>query len=272
MGSPKGGTGKTTTAMLLTVALLKRGHRVGSIDLDGRQATLSQYLAYRDVLAGEGQPALERPRHHRIRPALRHSRDLDQEEERLRLEVALEDLADCDFIVIDTPGHDGHLARLACRVADRLVTPLNDSLLDLAVLARIEPRKRLVHGPSDYSRMIWEENDRRVADGRRPIDWIALRNRMGHVVSRNTGVVSRLLEQLAERLGFRLAEGLGERVIYRELFLQGLTPLDLPGRGADRTGSAARREVERLVQIVEDPPPAAARDPGGAEVGRRAPH
>ena len=257
LGSPKGGTGKSTTAMLLTVALLKLGHKVGSVDLDGQQATMSRYLANRGALIGEIGEALEMPRHYRVRSSLRTSRDLGEQEENRRLQEALHGLADCTYIVVDTPGNDCHVARLGCIGADTVITPLNDSLLDIDVLARIDPRKRVVLGPSEYSRMIWQENDRRVACGHRPIDWVVIRNRLGYVESRNTQEVSRLLLRLAQRLGFRLAEGLSERVVFRELFLNGLTLLDLPseevheryGRGWEH----ARREVDNLLRAIGVP-------------------
>ncbi len=257
LGSPKGGTGKSTTAMLLTVALLKLGHKVGSVDLDGQQATMSQYLANRGALIGEIGEPLEMPRHFRIRTSLRTSRDLGEQEEKRRLQEALHGLADCTYVVIDTPGNDCHVARLGCIGADTVITPLNDSLLDINVLARIDPRKRVVLGPSEYSRMIWQENDRRVACGRRPIDWVVIRNRQGYVQSRNTQEVSCLLQQLSHRVGFRLAEGLSERVVFRELFLNGLTLLDLPSEKVhDRHGrglESARREVDNLLRAVGVP-------------------
>ena len=39
-----------------------------------------------------------------------------------------------DFVVVDTPGNDTYLMRLAHSMADTLVTPLNDSFLDFDVL------------------------------------------------------------------------------------------------------------------------------------------
>lgn len=254
LGSPKGGTGKSTTAMLLTVALLKLGRRVGSIDLDGQQDTLSRYLANRAALAGELGEPLEMPRHYRFHPSLRASRELGEQEEKRQFLEALRGLADCDYVVIDTPGHDCHVARLGCLRADTVITPLNDSLIDVDILARIDPRKRVVLGPSDYSRVLWQENDRRVAMGRRPIDWVVIRNRLGHVEAHNTQEVTGLLRQLAHRLGFRLAPGLSERVVFRELFLNGLTLLDLPNDRIPyrlgRSWTLARREVDELLRAV----------------------
>ena len=254
LASQKGGTGKSTMAMLLTVALLKRGHRVGTIDLDGQQGTLSHYIANRAALAEGTGAKLRMPRHHRLGPSLRTSRDLGAQDEDLQLRDALRDLADCSHVVLDTPGTDSHLARLGCTRADTVITPLNDSLLDIDILARIDPHKREVLGPSEYSRLIWRENDRRVACDRRPIDWIVVRNRLGHVDARNTREVTRLLQQLAERLGFRLAPGLSERVVFRELFLKGLTLLDLPSdRVPYRLGPGwihARDEVDDLLAAI----------------------
>jgi chromosome partitioning protein len=70
-----------------------------------------------------------------------------------------------------------------------------------------------------------------------------------------------VIEALAKRIGFRVAVGLSERVIYRELFLSGLTLLDLKrgsgGVGPSLTMShvAARQEVRDLVAALNLPPP-----------------
>ena len=50
-GNEKGGTGKSTLAMHLAVALLNRGLRVATIDLDARQGTMSRYVANRRLYA-----------------------------------------------------------------------------------------------------------------------------------------------------------------------------------------------------------------------------
>src|SRR6185369_4119325 len=47
LGNEKGGSGKSTTAMHLIVSLLYDGHRVGSIDLDARQGSLTRYVENR---------------------------------------------------------------------------------------------------------------------------------------------------------------------------------------------------------------------------------
>ena len=43
LANEKGGSGKTTTAMHVIVALLKAGQKVAAIDIDSRQQSLSRY-------------------------------------------------------------------------------------------------------------------------------------------------------------------------------------------------------------------------------------
>ncbi len=272
VGSEKGGTGKSTTAVHLVVALLKLGFRVGAVDLDARQATLASFFENRSAFAATSGRRLELPVWRRIERSQAADRSAAETEERGAFERALGELADRHFVVIDTAGNDLHLSRLGHAAADTLITPLNDSFLDIAVLARIDRDKREVQAPSVYSRMVWEQNNHRIVAGRQPIDWIVVRNRLAHIEARNMREIGRLLEVLAHRIGFRLAPGIGERVVFRELFLKGLTVLDLPeepGAESAPQGSApqssasqaaARQEIEallRTVGVVGEPEPAA---------------
>ena len=51
IGNEKGGSGKSTTALHIAVALLGGGARVSTLDLDARQATLGRYLENRAAYA-----------------------------------------------------------------------------------------------------------------------------------------------------------------------------------------------------------------------------
>lgn len=235
VGNEKGGSGKSTIAMHIVVALLKLGYGVASIDLDGRQATLSRYLANRRAFAARAGRAVKQPLHRRIERARAADATAAMGEDRRRLREAFAQVADKQVIVIDTPGGDCYLTRLAHANADMVITPLNDTLLDIDVLARLDCENRAVTGPSVYCEMVQEQIDRRSLGGRPPFEWVVLRNRVTHVDSHSKREIVGLLGQLSERLGFRLAVGLGERVVFHELFLSGLTLLDLPDdRSNDR--------------------------------------
>jgi len=259
IGNEKGGTGKSTTAMHIVVGLLKLGYRVGSIDVDGRQGTLSSYLANRVAYAERHEVILPMPEHRRIVAAEKETRDHETADEGARFIKALAELALQQIVVIDTPGSESHLARLAHAEADTLITPLNDSFLDIDVLAKVDRERRAVHAPSVYTQMVWEQNNRRVVEGRAPIDWVVMRNRMIHIDARNKRDIVSLLEKLSARIGFRLAPGFGERMVYRELFLKGLTLLDaVPGeedKSESPSHAAARQEVTQLLAAIGVPVP-----------------
>lgn len=267
LGNEKGGTGKSTTAMHLIVALLRRGRPVGSIDLDGRQGTLSRYVANREALVRSKGADVPLPIHERIAGSEARDRDEAKEIERGRLKDSFARMKDCDFIVIDTPGNNSYLSRLGHGEADVLVTPLNDSFVDIDVIAEIDRDRREVLEPSPYSRMVWQQNERREAAGDAPIDWVVMRNRLAQIDARNTREMAALLSQLADRMKFRLQAGLSERVVFRELFYRGLTLLDLPDESAAGWQSAshrhARQEVRDLLAALglddpDDAGPAAA--------------
>lgn len=254
LGNEKGGSGKSTTALHLIVALLNAGYAVASLDLDARQGTLSRGLENRREFARRQDLRLAMPEHRSIPRSQAPTREAAEGEEHARLEEAIAELTCFDFLVVDTPGSDNSLSRLGHTKADTLITPLNDSFLDLDLLARIDPEARRILAPSVYSQMVWEQRQARAAEGRRPIDWIVMRNRLGHVDARSKRNMARLLDELATRIGFRLAPGFGERVIFRELFPKGLTLLDLRERGAgvalNMSHLAARQEVRALMQAI----------------------
>lgn len=278
LGNEKGGSGKSTTAMHLVVGLLRDGYRVGAIDLDARQATLAGYIAARETFVRTKGVRLPVPRVLTVGRSEEDSRIAAEADERTRFDAALAELSrECEIVVIDCPGSDTFLSRLGHAHADTLVTPINDSFIDFAMLAKVDPDNRDVVHPSIYSEMVWQARKARFARDRGRIDWIVMRNRLGAVAARNKRDVGASLETLAKRIGFRTVKGFGERVIFRELFLQGLTLMDVREAGIGialgMSHVAARAEVRALIGAIRKPPPAAAGPalaPAGCEPAERA--
>ena len=234
----KGGTGKSTTAVHTAVALAASGHRVAALDLDSRQRTMTRYLENRDATM------------RRLSAELPHARyEVLEEQTEEALEAAVARLAgDADVVVIDTPGRDDAIARAAILKADTLVTPMNDSFVDLDLIGQVHPENFKVTKPSFYAELIWNSRTQRAKATGRSVDWVVLRNRLQHIESHNLRRVGAALDELAKRVGFRVIPGLGERVIYRELFPKGLTLLDLQQLGeVGITHIAARQELREMI-------------------------
>lgn len=270
LGNEKGGSGKSTSAMHVVIGLLRDGYSVGTIDLDARQGTLSNYLVSRVAYAERHKVELPMPASRSVFRSERDSRADAEAEERERLDTALAELSQsCEIVVIDCPGADTHLSRYGHCNADSLITPINDSFVDFAMLARVDPDNHTVINPSIYSEMVWEARKKRFAKDKGRIDWIVMRNRMGSTEMRNKRDVGATLEALAKRIGFRTVKGFGERVIFRELYLQGLTLMDVKEAGLPiqmgMSHVAARAEVRALLSAIKKPPPRAmARAEGNA--------
>ena len=238
----KGGTGKSTTAVHTAVALAATGRRVAALDLDSRQRTMTRYLENRDATMRR----LDQQLPHATYEVLGEGASLEEAIERLS--------QDTDVVVIDTPGRDDALAREAILRADTLVTPMNDSFVDLDLIGQVHPENFKVTKPSFYAELIWNSRTQRAKVTGKSVDWVVLRNRLQHIDSHNLRRVGAALGELAKRVGFRVIPGLGERVIYRELFPKGLTLLDLQQLGEVGIAHiAARQELREMISGLAIP-------------------
>jgi len=242
----KGGTGKSTTAVHSAVALAAQGRRVAAVDLDTRQRTLGRYLDNRAGTIKRLGTDLPMPVHETFDPD--KSESLDSVLDRLA--------ADADVVVVDTPGRDDPHARAALIRADTLVTPINDSFVDLDLIGEVDAETYKVRRPSFYAELVWNSRTQRAKTHGASVDWVVLRNRMQHVEARNMRRVGEALADLSRRVGFRIIPGLGERVIYRELFPKGLTLLDLEQIGQVGIAHiAARQELREMIAGLGLPEP-----------------
>ncbi len=257
LGNEKGGSGKSTTAMHVATALARLGYVVGGLDLDLRQRSFHRYLDNR-------RATIERRGLDLACPLILDLPDIAAEDVPegeniydLRLSTAVaEQEARCDFVVIDCPGSHTRLSQVAHSLADTLITPLNDSFVDFDLLARIDPETFALKGPSVYSEMVWHARQLRAKAGLKPTDWVVVRNRLPAQQMHNKAKMGRALEELAKRIGFRVAPGFSERVIFRELFPSGMTLLDLRDMGVERmnvSNLAARQELRTLIAALNLP-------------------
>jgi len=259
IGNEKGGSGKTTTTVHLIVALLRLGFKVGSMDIDARQRSLTRYFENRKTTIAKEATPLPLPTHTVVNKSPFPSQPEAEADDRERFTRALAKLlVTCDFVIIDAPGNDTYLSRLAHSFADTVITPINDSFVDLDVLATVDGSTMEVQRPSIYSEMLWEQKMMRAKRDGGSIDWVVMRNRLSNIDARNKRMITQVMEQLAKRIGFRQAPGFSERVIFREMFLLGLTVLDVmettgPSSSLSMSHLAARQEVRELLKALRIP-------------------
>ena len=253
LGNEKGGTGKSTIAMHVAVYLLNQGFKVGTIDIDARQGTFTRYFENRK---NNSSGNIKLSEHFAIfKNSSESNIEASQGKDLESVKNAFEKLRSCDFLVIDTPGNDTFLSRTVHSYADTLITPINESLIDIDVLVRVNQGDSRTMRPSIYAEMVWEQRKLRAIRRERPIDWIVVKNRMSPLYSNNRKNVNTILDALSRRLGFRLSNGFCERVIFKELFVSGLTLLDLEAQGIDLNIShvAARQELRELINFMKLP-------------------
>lgn len=256
IGNEKGGAGKTTCSMHLIIGLLDKGYNVASIDVDSRQHSLTSYINNREVYNQKNiEHKVDMPLHFHLKEAEDNSIEEKDRQERLQFEQVFSAAKNhADYIVIDTPGSHTNLSRIAHSYADTVITPINDSFVDLDVIAKISGDNFDISKPSIYSQMLWEQKMERASRDRGSIEWIVVRNRLSNIDAQNKRNVASALEKLAKRVSFRVLPGFSERVIFRELFPFGLTLLDLKKANFNKSFSlshvAARQELRDFLDSL----------------------
>ncbi|MBO9709650.1 MAG: AAA family ATPase [Caulobacter sp.] len=256
VGNEKGGAGKSTIAVHLATALLYGGAKVALLDLDLRQCTSMRFFENRKAWVAGNDVTLPEPIPFRLSEddvALAAAPEAEQVAKFEAAFLAAREAA--DFVLIDTPGGDTQISRMAHGLADLIVTPMNDSFVDFDMLGHVDPVTMELQKPSLYSLTVWEARKARALAGQRqPLDWVVLRNRLATTEARNRKRVEDRLTALSKRVGFRMGPGLRDRVIYRELFPFGLTIADLSPQVRPVPVSlqhlAARQELRALMHSL----------------------
>lgn len=256
IGNEKGGTGKSTISMHLAVKFLQENYKIATIDLDGRQGTLSKYIANREKFNNQNNANLHIPEHYKLTPISFEDTD--------KIKKQIEELKDLvaslsvrfDAIIIDTAGSNNYLFAEGYKFADTLITPINESLIDLDIFADVDIDTVEIGKINHFSEFIWDIK-KAIAMQKKPfLNWIVVKNRVSHINSKNKDLFNMLLLKLAKKIGFRTAGSIRERVIYRELFLQGLTVLDMRNDSVKLKMSlshvAAKREIKALAEAISN--------------------
>ncbi|MCI4660689.1 MAG: division plane positioning ATPase MipZ [Neomegalonema sp.] len=229
IGNKKGGSSKTTTAITIAVALERIGKRAVIIDLDPGQNSAQRYLANRS--AELPSPAVE---------IIRAQETDDRRTHRAGLYLAvikatneIMERHEPDFVIFDCPGDYSHQADLAHSAADTLITSINASMIEFPLLAEQDERGTYTR-PGSYARRVAEcrhaRADMALAEPQR---WHVIVNqydpraRLELPPSRTAPAFWQRLALITERLGCELHAGLSLRAAARDLFLSGLTVLDL---------------------------------------------
>jgi chromosome partitioning protein len=260
LGNVKGGSGKSTLSMHMAIGLLGAGRRVATLDLDFDQQTLTRYLNNRQAFGADKELLLATPTHFRFEEAAYGTKEHSAEDSRLNYvsNAIAKAEADNDFIIIDTPSGVNKTNLFAHALADTIITPINDSFLDLDVIVPPKGGAKQTF-PTPYAEIIRQAREARRLVTPRTTDWIVLRNRISSLETRNERAIRDAIEEAGAEASFRCARGLTERVIYRELFPKGLTAFDsmeasLLGVQPSLSHVLAREEVRQLISMVQVKP------------------
>ena len=236
----KGGVGKTSLAAAVATAAQEAGFVTAVLDLDGSGTGLDAYVARRRAAGLAAPQSITAPTRSFLSAAnsRRATEEMDGAIDQARLRGA-------DCLVVDTSsGRDAlwmnAAAILACHV---LVTPLTDSPIDLRMLLGGDAAQSVadfVEAAAGYR-------------GRQSLRWIVARNRRGHLHTKLSDRISAELNEASERIGFEIVDGLRERVGYREMFEDGLSPLDAPrtNQALGMSVLSARTEMRMLLSALE---------------------
>src|SRR3546814_18098711 len=90
-----------------------------------------------------------------------------------------------EVMVVDTPGRDDPHAREAMLRADTLVTPINDSFVDLDLIGEVDAETYRIRRPSFYAELVWRSRPQKATTTGASVDWVVLRNRLQDVDTKN---------------------------------------------------------------------------------------
>lgn len=214
----KGGTGKSTITLHLATYLFLSGKKISTIDYDFPQFSFTRYYENRK----KNKNASVWEKHQCIK-------DL----------TYVPEMNDQTIYIIDTPGHYNENIIKLHKHADVIITPINDSFMDIDTIMQVEHEKWVLPG-SYYESIL--ENKKEKKDSL----WLVVRNRSSSINSKHKQNVEIRLQELAKKLNFTPMQGFKERNIFRELFTNGLSVLDMDQNKLAISHLAAKIEIKML--------------------------
>lgn len=243
----KGGVGKSTLAFHTSIALARSGHKVLAIDLDRRQQSFSRALENRAATSRSLGIDLPSPQ----TLMLEHQTGAMLMQEIARVGTGR------TTIIIDVAGHDSPIARRAIAMADKIITPVNPTFIDLDSVAHFNAATMRFAKLGRFAETVEQLQTERHERGLPKTDWMLVKNRVRKAEKLQLKRFDQALDQLPAHLGVRLLSGLTERVAYRELFMFGLTHADcndLPGMA--HMGVSNTDEITRFIGEIDVASPA----------------
>ena len=249
-GNEKGGSGKITTAFHVAIVLVNSSAKILTIDLDLRQKSFTRYLENRKSTIERDKIDLKIPE---IIDIEKLAIDL---ENRVEIKKIIEEKKlDYDFIIIDTPGHYNNLSKALHEQADIIITPINDSFVDVDLIGQVDRENLAASKAGIYSNMVFECKKQRALNDKKEINWYVIRNRISGTTTNNMQNIEEALKKLSSKYGFNIISGFGDRVIFKELFLDGLTLSDVRISSKVKMNLslvAARSELREIVNTIKE--------------------
>ncbi len=224
VGGIKGGTGKSTIAFHLATHAFLSGKKIMTYDCDYPQFSFSRYYENRK----KNKTVKTWEEHYPIK-------DISN----------MPEMKNDVINIIDTPGrYDENILNIH-KKADIIITPINDSFMDIDTVMKIEQERWTQ--PGQYYQVIFE-NKKNMKESL----WLVVRNRSSNVNSKHKKLVEEKLNDLAKRLNFTVMKGLKERNIFRELFSHGLTVLDIESNKMAISHLAAKMEIKTIWKSIDE--------------------